>query len=122
MSKCGICCAILLALAVVSVVALAAVPEEVLAARSKWFDFEAFKVAFRKSYSSPTEELMRRKCFLARAFRAFVSSSKYKLGLSPHYLAVNDMSDRSPKELVARLQGSTIDDQIIRERAGRVGG
>ena len=90
--------AIFLALAAVLVVAVAAVPDEGLAARkSKWFDFEAF----RKSYSS-LAELMRRKCFLARAFRAFVSSSKYKLGLSPYYLAVNDMSDWSPRELGER--------------------
>ena len=123
-SKCRFCCAIFLALTVVSAAALAAGPDEGLAARSKWFDFEAYKVAYGKSYSSLTEELMRRKYFLARAFRAFVSSSKYKLGLSPYYLAVNHMSDWSPKELVARLyKGATImttEDQFLSAKVRRV--
>ena len=122
MSKCRLCCAIFLAL--VSVAAMAAEPDEGLAARSKWFDFEAYKVAYRRSYSSLMEELMRRKCFLARAFRAFVSSSKYKLGLSPYYLAVNHMSDWTRKEVVERLHGGaanmTIADQFPSGKARRV--
>ena len=124
MSKRRLCCVIFLALAAILATALAAGPDEALAARSKWFDFEAFKVAFRKSYSTLTEELVRRKCFLARAFRAFVSSSKYKLGLSPYYLAVNHMSDWSPKEVVQKLQvgttNMTIKDQFLSAKARRV--
>ena len=116
-------CVIFLALATISIAALAAELEG-LAARSKWFDFEAYKVAYGKSYSSLTEELVRRKCFLARAFRAFVSSSKYKLDLSPYYLAVNHMSDWTPRELNQKLYGSaangTIEDQILSAEARRV--
>lgn len=37
------------------------------------FDFERFKSAFREKYASIIEELARKKIFLSRAFRAFLS-------------------------------------------------
>lgn len=62
-------------------------------------DFEDFKLLFKKNYSSMTENLFRKRIYLSKSFRAFVSSVKYKFGRLDHYFAINQMSDWSQKEL-----------------------
>lgn len=65
----------------------------------KVFDFESYKSLFKRKYSSLVEEVARRKLFLARAFRAFLSAIGYKHHRSNSYLAINHMSDWTPKEV-----------------------
>lgn len=65
----------------------------------KLVDFEKFKRLFNKVYSLRVENLVRAKLYIARAFRAFISSFNYKYGRSSSYLAVNQMSDWLPEQL-----------------------
>lgn len=65
----------------------------------KLLDFNKFKQIFKRSYSSLAEEIARRKLFLARAFRAFLSAIGFKHQRSTSYLAINHMSDWTPKEI-----------------------
>lgn len=62
-------------------------------------DFEDFKLLFKKNYSSMTENLFRKRIYLGKSFRAFVSSVKYKFGRLDFYFAINQMSDWAQKEL-----------------------
>lgn len=66
---------------------------------AKLFDFERYKKAFKKQYSSIIEETTRARLFLGRAFRAFVSAISYKQRKSNIYLSINDMSDWTPEEV-----------------------
>lgn len=65
----------------------------------KLFQFERYKELFNKRYSNLSEELVRRKIFLARAFRAFISSASYKFRRMSYFLSVNQFSDRTKVEL-----------------------
>lgn len=65
----------------------------------KLYDFATYKRLFDKHYSGLAEELVRQKYFLARAFRAIVSTVKYTYRNSRFYLAVNHLSDWTPQEL-----------------------
>lgn len=65
----------------------------------KLFNFERFKRLFKRSYESMMEEALRKKIFLAKALRAFVSAVKYKFSFSSSYLAINGKSDRTPDEV-----------------------
>lgn len=65
----------------------------------KIYDFESFKRLFKKDYPSMIENLFRKKIYLSKSFRAYISSVRYKLSRSDHYFAVNHMSDWSRKEL-----------------------
>lgn len=64
----------------------------------KIFDFQVYKKLFKRAYHG-LEESVRRKYMLARAFRAWISSLKYKYRKSSFYLAVNEFSDKSPEEM-----------------------
>ena len=63
------------------------------------FDFERFKAQFNRHYESQSEELVRKKLFLGRAFRVFVAAVSYKHGRSHTFLAINHMSDWTPSEV-----------------------
>jgi len=65
----------------------------------KLFDFQFYKKSFSKRYKSTLESMARRKYFLARAFRVYVAAVKYRFRQMSHYLAINEMSDYSPKEV-----------------------
>lgn len=65
----------------------------------KLVGFEQFKRLFNKVYTLHVENLVRAKLYIARAFRAFISSFRYKYGHSSSYLAVNQMSDWLPEQL-----------------------
>lgn len=65
----------------------------------KIFDFEYYKRAFKKTYASVKEELVRRKIVLASALQVFVSGLAYKLKRSDFYFALNQWSDRTPGEI-----------------------
>ena len=63
------------------------------------FDFESFKQLFKRHYGSLLEEMARKRLFLARALRAFISAVGYKHRKSSYYLAVNQMSDWTLAEI-----------------------
>lgn len=65
----------------------------------RMFDFERFKSVFKRTYASIMEEAARKRLFLARALRAFISAVKYKYSLSSSYLAINGRSDWTPFEI-----------------------
>lgn len=65
----------------------------------KFVTFQQYKVAFKKEYQSEAEESSRQKLYLAREFRAYVSSVSYKHGWSSSYLRVNQLSDRTEEEI-----------------------
>lgn len=65
------------------------------------FDFSRFKTIFKKSYDSVLEEVVRRKLYLGRAFRVFISAVSYKYRISNSYLAINHMSDWTPTESIS---------------------
>lgn len=65
----------------------------------KVLNFDRFKRVFKRTYSTFLEEMARKRLFLARAFRAFLSLVAYKYGAKSSYLAINDMSDRTPGEI-----------------------
>lgn len=65
----------------------------------KLFDFERFKRVFKRVYGSILEELARKRLYLARAFKAFLSAVGYKHGARSSYLAINSMSDWTPAEI-----------------------
>lgn len=65
----------------------------------KIYTFEKFKLSFKKEYPSMMENLFRKRLYLSRSFRAFVSSAKYKLGRLEYYFGINHLSDWSQKEL-----------------------
>lgn len=65
----------------------------------KLFDFERFKRVFKRAYGSILEELARKRLYLARAFKAFLSAVGYKHGNRSSYLAINSMSDWTPAEI-----------------------
>lgn len=66
---------------------------------SKLFNFDYFKTTFQKSYNSIMDEMVRKKLFLGRAFKVFMSAVEYKFGLKSSYLAINAMSDWTPSEI-----------------------
>lgn len=68
---------------------------------NRLFDFVGYKLVYRKTYHSISEEVVRQKLYLARAIRALVSGLAYKYRESAHYLAINHMSDWTPTELIA---------------------
>lgn len=63
------------------------------------FDFEYFKSLFQRHYDSFMEEMVRRKLYLCRAFRVFISAVNYKYKRASSYLAINHMSDWTPDEV-----------------------
>lgn len=67
------------------------------------FDFAYYKIVYKKKYSSPREELVHSKLYLARAFRAFISGVAYKQSQSTFYLSINEHSDWTPNEIVNSL-------------------
>lgn len=70
----------------------------------KLFDFEYFKSVFHRHYTSFVENLLRQKLFLARSFCAFLSAIDYKHGKATSYLAVNQFSDWTNKEIEKLFQ------------------
>lgn len=52
-----------------------------------------------------TEELLRKRLFLGRALRAFISAVGYKYGTRSSYLAINAMSDWTPDEIKRHYSG-----------------
>lgn len=78
---------------------------------TRLFDFSHYRKMFSKRYSDVTEELVRKKLFLAKAFRALVSAISYKFKKSTYFLALNQMSDRTKKEMEAtHLSPQSLDD------------
>lgn len=65
----------------------------------KIFEFEYYKALFKKHYKSLVEHVVRQRLYLGRAFRAFISAVTYKHRKSSIYLAINQMSDWTLKEL-----------------------
>lgn len=65
----------------------------------KLFEFEYFKSLFKKQYQSLLEQAVRKRLYLGRAFRAFISAVKYKYRKSSIYLAINNRSDWTPEEV-----------------------
>jgi hypothetical protein len=63
------------------------------------FNFEMYQKLFDKHYDSPLEASTRRAYLLANAFKVYVAGVEYKHWTRPYYLALNEMSDWSPKEL-----------------------
>lgn len=78
----------------------------------KMLDFDYFKQSFDKHYGSVVEELLRRKLYLGRAFRAFISTVCYKYQKASSYLAINFMSDWTPKEVEDLYMKATDGDSI----------
>lgn len=69
----------------------------------KLFNFTRFKEIFNKSYASVLDELVRKKLFLARTFKAFISVVGYKHQKVSSYSSVNQMSDWTNAEWRATL-------------------
>lgn len=67
----------------------------------KLLDFNKFKQIFKRSYSSLSEELARRKLFLARAWSAFLSVIGFKHKRATSYETINYMSDWTNDELAS---------------------
>lgn len=65
----------------------------------KIFEFEYYKALFKKHYSNFVEHIVRQKLYLGRAFRAFISAVTYRHRKSSIYLAINQMSDWTMKEV-----------------------
>lgn len=65
----------------------------------KLFQFDYYKSIFKKSYANLAEELVRKKIFLARAFRAFISGVAYKFRKTTYFLSLNQLSDRTRYEI-----------------------
>lgn len=87
---------------------LGAKPAEDAKSRSilpQFFNFDRFKTIFDKSYGSMIEELIRKRLFLVKAFRAFISAVGYKYGTRSSYLAINAMSDWTPDEIKRLYSG-----------------
>jgi len=61
-------------------------------------NFTNFKQKFHKHYKSIAEELSRRRIFLSRVFRVFVSNVKYKHSLASSYLSISSRSDLTQAE------------------------
>lgn len=64
----------------------------------KLFDFDRYKNVFKKRYNSVMEELARKRIFLGRAIRAFVSFISYKHYQINSYLKINELSDWTIQE------------------------
>lgn len=76
----------------------------------KVFDFDYYRTLFHKSYSSLPEELVRRKIYLGRAMRAYVSGVAFKFRRSDYYLATNEQSDLTPAEILKTEQAFYLND------------
>lgn len=71
------------------------------------FDFQHFKLIYKKKYPNLAEELARCRLYLANALRSFLSLVGYKHKQSSSYLATNEMSDLTLDEIIQRgVQGS----------------
>lgn len=70
----------------------------------KVFDFDYYRTLFQKSYTSLSEELVRRKIYLGRAMRVYVSGVAFKFRRSNYYLATNAQSDLTPAEILQSEQ------------------
>lgn len=82
----------------------------------KVFDFERFKVLFKKSYNSTVEEMARQKIFLGRTFQAAITVVKRKFGLLSYHQSINRMSDMTPAELKKRrVSADKIRDKMARD-------
>lgn len=64
----------------------------------KLFDFNYFKSLFNRHYAS-VEEIVRRRLYLARAFRVFASAIKYKYKKLNSYLGINERADWTADEI-----------------------
>lgn len=64
----------------------------------KLFSFKQYQECFNKHYETVMETVMRANIYLARSFRAFISSLAYKHGRSSMYLSINPMSDWTQTE------------------------
>lgn len=73
----------------------------------KLIKFEVIKKFFNKKYQSLVEDLTRRKIFLTKAFRAFLSTIDHKNHKQPSYLAINHLSDRTNAELKSTLMSAS---------------
>lgn len=96
----------------------------------KLFEFDRFKKAFKRVYNSILEEVARKRLYLARALRVFLSAVGYKHGKRSSYLAINYMSDWTPGEikrlyldgpkflekLGAQLKGINIEEEMRNEQ------
>lgn len=65
----------------------------------KVMNFTEFKRKFSRGYSNAVEEMARSRIYLHRTMQVFIYSILYKIKKSKSYLAVNQFSDRTPKEL-----------------------
>jgi hypothetical protein len=63
------------------------------------FSFDLYRKLFKKVYSSHLEEAARHFYLLANAFKVYVAGVAYKYWRQSYCLALNEMSDWSPKEL-----------------------
>lgn len=72
----------------------------------KLFNFELFKGIFNKTYGSVLENLVRKRLYLGRTFRAFLTAVSYKHRKISYYLGINQMSDWTLEEQKATLMSS----------------
>lgn len=77
----------------------------------KFFNFKAFKQIYNKSYNSQLEELIRKKLFHARAFRAFTSTVLYEFYKLDYFLKINENSDWTQEE----VENSFISEHTLRD-------
>lgn len=76
----------------------------------KLFNFERFKEVFHKIYDNVIENLVRRRLYLGRTFRAFITAVSYKYCKTDFYLGINQMSDWTPEEQRATLMDNRMFD------------
>lgn len=92
-------------------VTLTVAKEDASSVRSRFslprlFNFEYFKGIFNKAYGSVLENLVRKRLYLGRTFRAFITAVGYKHCKINYYLGINQMSDWTLEEQKATLMSS----------------
>lgn len=89
-----------------------------------FLNFSEFKRKFRRGYANTVEEMSRRKIYLFRSLEVFLNAILYKMKKNPSYLAINQFSDRTPKELwnlmmsdmETRLDLNTVSEATVSEQ------
>lgn len=88
------------------------VPSRANLAAPKILDFEQFKTSFKKRYASVVEELARKRIFLAKAFRAFLSWVGYKYFKHVKCLKISERSDWTRDEIKRSYRRHTLSDNL----------
>lgn len=78
---------------------------------NKLVDFNHYQKVFNKRYGSLIEQTDRRRRFLASAFRAVITRTKYMLCKLRYYESLNFMSDYTSQEL-NRMRNKVLNDEL----------